>query len=371
MATTIKRRILELPVTSGTVLGVSVLRGYARLCDLSLISRADIYDPKTNPNGTQRDLSPKHAKDAYDYVRSKEIGFWPEIVLCVRQGDVIGFKKEANHNGFGTLRIDLGKIERLSSDGDIAISRLDGNHRLHYADGKTDGYPAIEKLVSFCLATELDLDEEILLFRDINNNQRRMNTSHLDNIETRLSGNNSLKREALDLYIAKKLSDDKESPFHGRVYDGGKKVASSLVPLRTLRSGIQYMMSRPTKLTALPDADAKYKVIKNYFGAVRRWVPEAWSEPKKYLVLRGAGLWGICFLGAEVIDRALSKGQFQSDSMLKILRSGKTWDWTNDGDFQGYSGRGGATKIRDAIVAELSDESGSSLRDLYKKIMDE
>lgn len=371
MATTIKRRILEFPVTSGKVLGVSVLRGYARLCDLSLVSRADVYDPKTNPNGTQRDLSPKHAKDAYDYVRSKEIGFWPEIVLCARRGDVIDFAKRSGVDSFGTLRIDLGKVERHSLGGDIAISRLDGNHRLHYADGKTEGYPAIEKFVSFCLAVDLNLDEEILLFRDINNNQRRMNTSHLDNIETRLSGQASLKREALDLYIAKKLSGDKESPFYGRVYDGGKKVASSLVPLRSLRTGIQYMMSRPTKLTALPDPDAKYKVVKNYFSSVRRWVPEAWTDPKKYLVLRGAGLWGVCFLGAEIIDRALSKGQFQPESMLKILRSGKTWDWTNDGDFQGYSGRGGATKIRDAIVAELSDESGNSLRDLYKKIMDE
>lgn len=371
MVTKKNRRILQLHAAKGEVLGVSVLRGYARLCDLALMSRADIYDPKTNPSGTQRDLSPKHAKDAYDYIRSKEIGFWPEIVLCARVQEVINFKEKIGSDDFGVLRIDLDEIEKLAANGVVPISRLDGNHRLHYADGKTEGYPAIERLVSFCLAVDLELDEEIFLFRDINNNQRRMNTSHLDNIETRLSSQASLKREALDLYIAKKLSEDRDSPFFGRVYDGGKKVATSMVPLRTLRTGIQYMMSRPTKLTALPDADAKYKVIKNYFGAVRRWVPEAWTNPKNYLVLRGAGMWGICFLGAEVIDRALSKGQFQSESMLKILRSGKTWDWTNDGDFQGYSGRGGATKIRDAIVAELSDESGASLRDLYRKIMDE
>jgi hypothetical protein len=57
--------------------------------------------------------------------------------------------------------------------------------------------------------------------------------------------------------------------------------------------------------------------------------------------------------------------------MLKILRSGRNWDWTNEGSFQGFSGRGGAVKIRDMIVAELVDESGSSLRELYSKIMND
>ena len=134
---------------------------------------------------------------------------------------------------------------------------------------------------------------------------------------------------------------------------------------------MDYMLSRPTKLTALPDTDAKYKLIRNYFNAVRKWVPEAWSEPKKYLVLRGAGLWGVCFLGAEIIDQALSKGQYSVDSMVKILRSGRSWDWTNDGSFQGLSGRGGAVKIRDMIIGEIPDESGASIKELYNKIMND
>lgn len=67
----------------------------------------------------------------------------------------------------------------------------------------------------------------------------------------------------------------------------------------------------------------------------------------------------------------MSQGQFTVDSMVKILRSGRTWDWTNDGDFQGLSGRGGATKIRDKIVAELTDDTGLSVNELYKKIMNE
>ncbi|MGM3386836.1 DGQHR domain-containing protein [Stutzerimonas stutzeri] len=361
-------KYVRIPVIKGNVLGVSVLRGFAPLCDLARVSQADIYDPKTNPTGTQRDLSPKHAKDAYDYIRTAELGFWPEVFLSARNGEVLDFQPVSEDGIYGIVTINIVKI---ASNREISISRVDGNHRLHYADGATEGYPAIEKPSSFCLAVDLSLDQEIALFRDINNNQRRMSTSHLDNVEVRLTPEEQIKKSNPELHISKKLGDDPDSPFYGRIYDGGKKTAASLVPLRTLKTGIEYMMSRPTKLTALPDADVKYKVIRNYFSAVKRWSPESWKEPKKHLLLRGAGLWGICFLGAEVIDRALSNGQYSVDSMLKILKSGKNWDWSNDGNFQGLSGRGGATKIRDWIVSEFQDESGASLQDLYKKIMEE
>jgi DGQHR domain-containing protein len=212
-----KLTTVTVPVLRGKVLGVNVYRGFARLCDLALVSQADIYDPKTNPTGTQRDLSPKHAKDAYDYVTSKQVGFWPEVFLCTRDSSVLSFSPVAGTggDGFGTLQIDISKLEKLRPK--IAISRVDGNHRLHYADGLTEGYPPIEKLSSFCLAMGLSLDAEISLFRDINNNQRRMSTSHLDNVEVRLSGDELLKRQSPHLYIAKKLAEDGESPFKDRV----------------------------------------------------------------------------------------------------------------------------------------------------------
>jgi len=98
------------------------------------------------------------------------------------------------------------------------------------------------------------------------------------------------------------------------------------------------MLSRPTKLTALRDAAAQFKVIRNYFEAMKRWQPEAWEEPKKFLLLRGAGLWGICFLGADVIDRTLGRGSFSVEEMLRVLQSGKRWDWSNKDRSPGSAG---------------------------------
>ena len=80
---------------------------------------------------------------------------------------------------------------------------------------------------------------------------------------------------------------------------------------------------------------------------------------------------GNMFIGAEVIDRTLRDGNFKADSMLKVLRSGKNWDWSNRGEFRGLSGRGGAVTMRDKVAAEFPDEKGVSVKELFKQIMQE
>ena len=354
-------------VIRGNILGVNVYRGYAPLNILTEISKADIYDQKKNPLGTQRDLSPKHAQDAYEYVKNSELGFWPEIFLSARENKILTFIPIDNDfEDIGILEIDLETIQKSKA---IQISRVDGNHRLYYADGKESKYSKIEKKVSFCLAFNLTRNEEIKLFKDINRNQKPMNTSHLDGIEVRLSPQDELKRRHPDLYIAQRLSNDTSSPLYGRIYDGGKKPVGVDIPLRGLRTGIQYMLSRSTQLPRLPDAEAQYRVIRNYFSAIKKWQPTAWKSPKEYIILRGAGLWAICFLGAQVIDRALLNDKFKSEDLFEILNSGREWDWSNRGSFTGYSGRGGALEISIKVARHLKDSDQLSTDELFREIM--
>jgi DGQHR domain-containing protein len=354
-----KAIILSLPVVRAKVLGVHVYRGFANLADLADISKADIYDQQTNPKGTQRDLSPAHARD----------GFWPEVFLCARKKDVVTFYPASTDLAdLGMLEVD---VTAASASGPIAISRIDGNHRLHYGDGKQDGYSRIQKLVSFCLAYDLTREEEIQLFRDINDNQKRMNTSHLDGIEVRLTPEEELKHRTPELYIAQRLNRDSASPLHGRIFEGGKKPVGVDIPLRGLKTGIEYMLSRSTQLPRLEDAEAQYRVIRHYFDAVKKWQPKAWSSPKDYIMLRGSGLWAICFIGAQVIDRALLQGEFRASQMLTILRSGKDWDWGKKGDFKGLGGRAGALEISNRVTRKLQDESRMSTKQLFDQIMAE
>lgn len=365
----IKKTILKSPAVRAKVLGVKVYRGFANLADLGDVSKADIYDQKDNPTGTQRDLSPAHARDAYEYVKNRGLGFWPEVFLCARKKDVITFKPASPEMAnLGVLEID---VKAAKEGKNIAISRIDGNHRLHYGDGKQSGYSRIEKPVSFCLAYDLTREEEIQLFKDINDNQKRMNTSHLDGIEVRLTPEEELKHRNPELYIAQRLNRDSASPFHGRVFEGGKKPAGVDIPLRGLKTGIEYMLSRSTQLPRLEDAEAQYRVIKNYFSAVKKWQPKAWKSPKDYIMLRGSGLWAISFIGAQVIDRALLQDEFKATQMLTILRSGKDWDWGKKGDFKGLGGRAGALEISSRVTKKLQDDTRMSTKQLFDKIMAE
>jgi len=359
------QEIIKIKVIYGQVLGVTVVRGFAKLSDLARISKPDIYDAQTNPTGTQRDLSIKHAREAYEYIKRTNLGYWPELFLSARIMKGITFMPDKQDSSFGTLILN---VTEITASKNIVISRVDGNHRLYFANSEETNTPPILKNVSFCLALDLSENDEIILFRDINANQKSMNTSHLDNIQARLTEEDILKRDQPPLYIARKLGRDESSPLCGLVYEGGRKIPGSDIPLRTLKTGIEYMFSRPTKLTALRDADAQYRVIRNYFDAVKLWQPFAWNEPKKYITLRGAGLWGICFIGAEVIDRALGKAKFSSGDMLEILTSGRKWDWSTKGNFAGLSGRGGAVQISNRVTAEFQ-EQGISMKSLYDQIM--
>lgn len=362
-------KTLKCPAVRAKVLGVNVYRGFAYLCDLADISCADIYDQQKNPKGTQRDLNPAHARDAYEYVKNKDLGFWPEVFLCSRKNDVVTFRPVSPElPNLGILEIDITRVKNNST---ITISRVDGNHRLHYGDGTQIGYSRIEKLVSFCLAYDLSRDEEIQLFKDINKNQKPMNTSHLDGIEVRLTPEEELKRRNPELYIAQRLHRDPKSPLHERVYEGGKKPVGVDIPLRGLRTGIEYMITRSTQLPHLADAEAQFRVIRNYFDAVKQWQPKAWTSPKEYILLRGSGLWAICFIGAQVIDRAMMQDEFTASHMLTILRSGKDWDWRRKGDFIGLGGRAGALEISNRVTRKLQDESRMSTKQLFDKIMAE
>jgi DGQHR domain-containing protein len=333
------------------------------------MSKADIYDEAKNPKGTQRDLSPKHARDAYEYVKNTDLGFWPEVFLCARRNDIITFHSISQElPDLGILEVDISTAQK---DPNISISRVDGNHRLYYGDGAETGYSRIDKLVSFCLAYDLSREEEIQLFKDINQNQKPMNTSHLDRIEVRLTPEEELKRRNPELYIAQRLHDDPKSPLHNRIYGGGKKPIGVDIPLRGLKTGIEYMLTRSTQLTRLPDAEGKYRVIRNFFSAVKLWQPKAWSTPKEYILLRGSGLWAICFIGAQVIDRALLQDKHSAKDMLAILRSGQEWDWGRKGDFVGLGGRAGALEISNRVTAKLQDESRMSTEQLFEEIMSE
>ncbi len=361
--------ILEVPAIKGSVLGIPVYRGFARLSDLARISQPDVYDQERNPTGTQRDLNRKHARDAYGYVKTRSLAFFPEIVLHARDESVVEFKPlSKREDSLGTLRIDATRIAKL---GGVVLSRVDGKHRLYYADGHDPRFEALDHVVGFCIMfglSEVQVDVakgELVLFRDINANQQGMNTSHLDSIALRTAEEELQARDPV-LYIAERLMEDDDSPFKGRVYRGGTKPGTFMVPLRNLKTSVQFMRQRSKTLEQF-DATAETALIKRFWQALREWIPEAWKNPSKYIALRGTGFWAVSFIGSDVIDRAVTTGSVETADMLGLLRSGTEWDWSNAGDFRGYGGRQGAVEIANRVTKEFATE-GPSISEIEAKL---
>jgi len=124
----------KVPAVRAKVLGVRVYRGFASLADLADFSKADIYDQKKNPKGTQRDLNPAHARKAYEYVKNSDLGFWPEIFLCARKQGVIKFTPLSEElTDLGVLEIDT---RATSEVGSIAVSRWQSQVTLRWWAGR-------------------------------------------------------------------------------------------------------------------------------------------------------------------------------------------------------------------------------------------
>lgn len=360
----------QFPVIVGTCLGVKAYRGYGLLSDLAAISKADIFDQVNNRMGTQRNLSVIHARKAYEYVSDNEKAFYPEIILNIRDESYVDLKPTQPHNGCTFAVLSFVKDPRANQQ--VIVSRLDGNHRLWFADGHDASFEAVSRPVSFCFVVLPKIEDELELFRDINDNQMGMNTSHLENITARLLGEKVLKVKNPAAYIVQRLQGDPDSPLYARIHEGGiirKGATLSGLTIANLTLAVKDMLTRSAKLSQFPDTDAQFEVIKNYWKAVQKWLPNAWKHPRDYIIFKGVGLYATSYVGIEVIDRCLMKGKYEPDDMLPYLKQIPSTSLLSAKTGLAYAGRGGGRKMANDLIANLEEPGEVSLNRLQKMIL--
>jgi len=282
-------RSTQFKVLKGKSLDFITYRGYAPLSELARVSKADIFDQKKNATGSQRNLNKSHARAAYNYVYGGTDVFYPEFILNVRNPRIVKFKPESDDEMYGTLYFTTDPTKQRS----ITISRVDGNHRLWLVDGSQEGYDPIDREVPFSILIAGDIMKELKIFRDINDNQMGMNTSHLRNIDYRLRGRDVIKARNPALYIARRLQEDKKSAFYQKIHEGGRVEKGGLLSGLTtanLSGAIKDMLTRSSKLPQIGDVDAQYTLIRNYWIAVSKRLSDAWKNPSQYIIFRGDGV---------------------------------------------------------------------------------
>lgn len=372
---------MELFTIKGKNLNTTVYRGFASIKDIAAISAPDTGNQDTNPDGLQRDLKEKHARDGYRYaedaLKFPDRGhLWPELILNVRDESVINepILLDKQHNLFNIVvhedRIDKSLLHPQ-------ISRIDGNHRLFYGEGHPiQGWPPLEVSTPFSLTVGLTPLQETFFFVDINDNQVKMPTSHLYHLLSRITGSELLAQKKPTVWIANKLVTDYKSPFHGIVDLGGaeEKVQAldRKINLAHLRTGVEMMLKLSVKLRDYKEIEDKCVLIRTYWTAVKRAFSQEWADPKNYLLLRGYGVWSMSIVGADILDRCLgprvkwNELEGQIAAYLHQIRGVLNWD-AKEGDVKGYGGRLGATELADKIREFLSDE-GVDMRILVESL---
>lgn len=362
-------------------------RGSAPLAYLALVSQADVFDQVLNPEGLQRDLSPKHAADAYEYVHQpvdkSHPRAYPEVVLNVRDKKIIQIEPITSGStdaDFQLVRIKFALDKIRSDPKKVWVSRVDGNHRLFHAQGDDRREPLLAP-TPFQLHVGLTREQERSLFVDINSNQKGLNTSHLSVMQGKLTPEEIEIRDHLDRWIANQLTNDPESPWHGLIHLGGSKQGARLqgltrpVTLVSLQTGVAKTLTKSQYIHDLTDPHAQYVLVRNFWHAVKKVFAEEWARPKDYLLLKNIGVVSMSILGGTVLDRCLSKGKIEIDDMAYYLTQCRhRFDWNKnaigEGTISGMSGNKAAMIVAAELASELSDNAGGrAMRALQERLL--
>lgn len=326
-------------------------RGSAPLRELTLVSSADIYDQVANPEGLQRDLSKRHAAEAYDYAaRPANKAFpraFPEVILNVRDKRVISVEPVDGELPIKLVRItfDLDKILAAKT---VKVSRVDGNHRLYYGAGDGNSREPLDIQIPFQLHIGLSRQQEGSLFLDVNSEQKGLNSSHLSVLRSQLTPDEVELARHPERVFARRLAGDEMSPFNGLVYLGGSKRGSREqgisrpVSFVALSSAIRRILTKSQYIHDLTDPEAQYELIRRYWQAVRLTWPEGFDNPTEHYIIKNIGVQALAQLGGTVLDRALAAGAVELDQLEALLAPTKdVFNWHKDATRDGVTGMSG------------------------------
>lgn len=242
---------LELNVIQGQCLGRQVFRGSAPANELVPACWIDFHDLDRNPHGYQRPFDENRSQLAADYAETTPNAFWPECILAIRDNDEVEEEKDkvswqfealpGTNGKYGKLTITYNETNTENIAGKIvpwrrAFSQVDCQHRL----GKMAGS---QKSVTFCLFADITRTAEAIIFKTINDKQKKISTSLVDAIILITDPNAPIHiRWAYDLGL------DPGSAFDRLVATGGRNLEppTRLVTLRTLQVCTKQMIPSHT-----------------------------------------------------------------------------------------------------------------------------
>jgi DGQHR domain-containing protein len=220
-----------------------------------------------------------------------------------------------------------------------AFSEVDCQHRLGKMASST-------KQVTFCCFVDLSRKEEAIIFKTINDKQKKISTSLVDVIILITDPGGPIHiRWAYDLGI------DPGSAFNRLVDTGGRNLAAPtrLVTVRTLRRCLELMM--PNRLLENGGDSIGYEFARNFWNVVKQMWGTAFNDPKDYKLITIPGLKGLARFGRQVFSKGVDT-QDPSTSRIEdaFYNDPRRIDWSVKGPLREASGNPGVRIVYDALI---------------------
>lgn len=310
--------------------------------DLLNIANKNLSRYQNIESGLQRDRSPSQLKSIKKYIERPDAAFPNTIIINVGYDD----SNNPNWDFDEKMNVLLIKNER------DAVNVIDGQHRLFGLEGVEN----FELPVSIFLG--LPFPEQGMIFASINSNQRSVDSS----LVYELYGLSSKRLEETVSYkITSALNSELSSPWHNKIKMLGKAKNNGDISQGAFSKYIHtHLIAEKKVMRTLYEKekdDIIYKILFDFFNAIKTTFPEAWeNKNSKFILTKTTGFNG--FMSFLIDVAKISKindfplNQMFFEEKFEIAKNNFK-EFTNA---EYPSGAIGQNKIRDILRSTITIE---------------
>jgi DGQHR domain-containing protein len=279
--------------------------------DLIKIAVSDTRSSK----GIQRVLNSQRTESIKNYCKDPDAIFPTPIILAIDSDEDI--ETDSNNAKFFLERVDKTGLFKLFYNESIKASILDGQHRLFGIEKS-----GIDFELPIAIAFNLTLEQKAYIFSTINSNQKQVDKSLIYDL-FELSTYRSPHKTAH--YLARLFNISLDSPFYGRLKMLEKRTDTSqslsqgtfvnyitsllissnpkqdMIDIKNNKNLLDNIKYPLRKYFITEKDDAIYKILFNYFSAVKNVFFEEWNDYENYILSKSTGFGALIRAAKEII----------------------------------------------------------------------
>jgi DGQHR domain-containing protein len=317
--------------------GQVMFAGVMNSSDIARIANVDVRDEQTNPNGYQRHRDEIRCRRIAEFINEPTSALPGSILLNLRGSST--FSVVTKNGSQGTLSIPNRKG---------AAWIVDGQHRIGGFE-----YTEREFMLPVVFFENLPHRQEMVHFSVINDTQKGINTSLTLSLLGELRENiEDWKIQAHD--IVYRLNRDSDSPWLERVNMTGSKGMHRPVNLASFANALKPLLRQHGFFQTM-ELNDQVLLLKRFWSVTRDMFPDAWSEPRRHILLKTLGVYTMSQVAEYVFELcAANGGDFSQERMQEYLSPLAGFDWhRGTSPFRALGGMKGCKEATVVLIARL------------------